>query len=41
MCGLNVEIISTASLEVMKGSFFNEKVSKMVAYCLEYIYCKI
>ena len=35
MCGLNVEIISTASLVVMKGGFFNKKVSKMVADCLE------
>ena len=28
MCGLNVEIISTASLVVMKGVFFNKTVSK-------------
>ena len=28
MCGLNLEIISTASLVVMKGSFFNKKKSK-------------
>ena len=28
MCGLNVEIISTASLVVMNGGFFNKKVSK-------------
>ena len=25
MCGLKVEIISTASLVIMKGSFFNKK----------------
>ena len=28
MCGLKVEIISTASLVVMKGSFFNKKCVK-------------
>ena len=28
MCGLNVEIISKASLVVMKGSFFNKKCVK-------------
>ena len=28
MCGLNVEIISTASLVVMKGVLLNKKLSK-------------
>ena len=28
MCGLKVEIISTASLVIMKGSFFNKKCVK-------------
>ena len=42
MCGLKVEIISTASLVIMKGSFFNKKcVKKMVAVYLEKIYSKI
>ena len=36
MCGLKVEIISTASLVIMKGSFFNKKMcQKMVAVYLE------
>ena len=28
MCGLNKEIISTASFVVIKGVFFNKKLSK-------------
>ena len=28
MCGLKVEIVSTASLVIMKGSFFNKKCVK-------------
>ena len=28
MCGLKMEIISTASLVIMKGSFFNKKCVK-------------
>ena len=36
MCGLNVEIISTASLEVMKGFFsLKKKCQKMLADRLE------
>ena len=36
MCGLKMEIISTASLVVMEGSFFNKKMcQKMVAGYLE------
>ena len=35
MCGLNVNIISTASLVVLKGSFSINMCPKMLPDCLE------